>query len=254
MNRYWQAGGAPPQWLTWQQSEDREGTDSSNGFTAGGHLCGYALTVRREECCTNAHSPSHWKFQRSPISAEPAGTSVKHIYAESPSSWITLQTVNAAVHPDGVANTWVAGERKVFKLEEPSSLDGFQYRLLLLATGSSGTEKECAAGENGTEAWRGRHRCKQRVLAWTEWMQWLYMHAWHHDFRTGGVPDGAPVLAEWELIRCDRSDHHDSHNRQLTERQCDANDAGYVEVATSEDCKSLALVLNHSHYTRIRIG
>jgi hypothetical protein len=239
MNRYWQAGGPPPQWLSWQQrSEGREGTELKNAFVAGGQLCGYALTVRREDCCTNAHSPSHWEFQRAAIVAEPAGTSVDH-GESSLSTWTTLHTVDTAIHPDGVAHGWVAGERKIFELAEPSSLDGFKYRLSLLA-GTNSAGKECAAGENGTEAWRGRHRCNQRDLAWTEWVHWMYVHAWHHGLQTGGAPERAPVLAEWELIHCDHERHESHHKQQRTQWQWqDPNGAGYVEVATSEDRKSL---------------
>ena len=148
------------------------GEGVSNSFTAaavteaGAELCGYAITARREDCCTNAHSPSHWKFQRAAAAESAADRSVEHV--ESPSMWATLH--------EGNADGWVAGERKMFELEEPSSLAGFQYRLLLLATGASSPEApaQCAAGENGTEAWRGRHRCNQHALAWAEWMQWMY--------------------------------------------------------------------------------
>ena len=93
--------------------------------------------------------------------------------------WTTLN--------EGNANVWAAGERKMFALGQPSSLDGFQYRLLLLATGASSgaVPAQCAAGQNGTEAWRGRHRCNQhaRAHAWPEWVQWMYrlrtMHMQH---------------------------------------------------------------------------
>lgn len=64
------------------------------------------------------------------------------------------------------------------------------------------------------------------------------MHAWHHGSQPGGAPEGAPVVAEWELIRC--GDHHESqHRQQQNQRHGDQNDAGrrLLEVARPEDCE-----------------
>lgn len=167
-------------------------------------------------------------------SAQSSATSIESIdleQAETPAVWTTLHAVNDA-------NGWAAGERKMFKLQQPTPVDGFQYRLLILATNSPGAPTECEVGENGTDAWRGRHRCNQRALHWGGWMQWMYTHAWHHGLQVGGAPVGAPVVAEWELFRCD--DHYEQQQRWQQLQHTEATDAWQViNMARPEDRKFL---------------
>jgi len=233
---YWQAGGGPPQWLSWRRGElttstttttvpsagrrgdgatsdsdderavdgasrqpraagDGGGTIDSRSRSAGGDhqllLCGYAITVRREDCCVNAHSPTAWQLQRAPLAASAAASAPPPAGDRGQSAataWTVLHEVSlniaagnraaaaAAAAADAASGIgagsgeWAPGERRAFLLDTPSPLNGrFQYRLLLLAVGSpsrSSTAAEgegaCVAGANGTEAWRGRHRCNQQ--------------------------------------------------------------------------------------------
>jgi len=177
---YWQAGGPAPQWLSWAPA---------GAGAAPERLCGYALTVRREPCCVTAHSPSRWQLQRAPMrtGSLPADE-----------DWVVLHGVDGS---EGVAQ-WTAGERKSFELpEQPAAGAGHQFRLLVLETGTAG---ECASGANGTEVWRGRHRCNQQAGAsgWREWLGWARDHAWHHGLPAGDAPERAPVLAGLELLGC----------------------------------------------------
>ena len=176
---YWQAGGVAPQWL-------RLVADN-----AGEEICGYQMTVRREHCCAAAHSPARWQLLSARLGARDDGWSVLH---------------------EGSQASWIAGETREFQLASPASVD--QVQLNILATVAD--RAVCAPGANGTEAYRGRHRCAQDT-----WWDWL---------SRGGAGDARPVIAGLSFVRCP-----DASVKSAT---LPADDGASLEEAAAGDVKA----------------